>query len=56
VLSLGDKLLEGSMEKVALIMALEEAFDIQIPDEDADQIRSVEDAVDYIRRKKGDLN
>ena len=56
MLSLGDKLPEGSVENVELIMALEEAFDIRIPDEDADQIRSVEDAVDYIPRKKGDSN
>jgi acyl carrier protein len=37
-------------------MALEEAFDIEIHDDDAEKIRTVQDAVDYIRRKKGDLN
>jgi len=37
-------------------MALEEAFDIEIPDEDAEKMRTVQDAIDYIRRKKGDLN
>jgi acyl carrier protein len=29
-------------------MALEEAFDVEIPDEDAEKIRTVQDAVDYI--------
>jgi acyl carrier protein len=56
VLSPGEKLPEGSLEIVEVIMALEQAFDIQIPDEDAEKIRTVQDAVDYIRRKKGDLN
>ncbi|MGA2237227.1 MAG: acyl carrier protein [Terriglobales bacterium] len=31
-----------------LVMAFEEAFDIEIPDEDAEKIRTVSDAVDYI--------
>ena len=35
-------------------MALEEAFDIEIPDEDAKKLRTVQDAIDYINnRKKG---
>jgi acyl carrier protein len=29
-------------------MAFEEAFDIEIPDEDAEKIRNVQDAIDYI--------
>jgi acyl carrier protein len=33
---------------VELVMAFEEAFDIEIPDEDAEKIRTVQDAVDYI--------
>jgi len=37
-------------------MALEEALDIEIPDEDAEKIRNVQDAIDYFRRKKGNLN
>jgi len=31
-----------------LVMAFEEAFEIEIPDEDAEKIRTVQDAVDYI--------
>jgi len=34
-------------------MALEEAFDIEIPDEDAEKLRTVQDAVNYVKRKKG---
>ena len=45
-----------SLDPVELVMALEEAFDIEIPDEDAEKMRTVQDAIDYIRRKKGDLN
>jgi acyl carrier protein len=32
---------------VELVMAFEEAFDIEIPDEDAEKIRTVKEAVDY---------
>jgi acyl carrier protein len=31
-------------------MALEEAFDLEIPDEDAEKIRTVQDATDYIEK------
>ena len=37
-----------SLDTVELIMQLEEAFDIQIPDEDAEKIATVGDAVKYI--------
>lgn len=37
-----------SLDSVELIMQLEEAFDIQIPDEDAEKISTVGDAVKYI--------
>ena len=33
-----------------LVMAFEEAFDIEIPDEDAEKIRTVQDATDYISK------
>ena len=39
-----------SLDTVELVMAFEEAFDIEIPDEDAEKIRSVQDAVDYISK------
>ena len=40
----------GVME---LVMKMEEAFDIQIPDQDIEKIRTVGDAIDYILSKKG---
>ena len=38
-----------SLDIVELIMALEEEFDIEIPDSDAEKITTVGDAVDYIK-------
>ena len=43
-----DDLGADSLDTVELVMAFEEAFDIEIPDEDAEKIRTVSDAVDYI--------
>ena len=40
-----------SLDTVELVMALEEEFEIEIPDEAAEQITSVQDAVDYINSK-----
>ena len=40
-----------SLDVVELVMALEEAFDIEIPDEHAEKIQTVGDAVDYIYTK-----
>jgi len=40
-----------SLDVVELVMALEEEFDIEIPDEDAEGIDTVEKAVDYIDKK-----
>ena len=37
-----------SLDTVELIMALEEEFDAEIPDEDAEKIATVEDAINYI--------
>jgi acyl carrier protein len=37
-----------SLDTVELVMAFEEAFEIEIPDEDAEKIRTVQDAVSYI--------
>ena len=42
-----------SLDTVELVMALEETFDVEIPDEDAGKIQTVKDAVDYIVEKKG---
>ena len=38
-----------SLDTVELVMAFEEAFDIEIPDDDAEKIRTVQDAIDYIK-------
>lgn len=43
-----DDLGADSLDIVELIMAFEEEFDIEIPDEEAENISSVQDAVDYI--------
>jgi len=43
-----DDLGADSLDIVELIMAMEEAFDIEIPDEDAEKIATVQDAVDYV--------
>lgn len=37
-----------SLDIVELVMAIEEVFDIEIPDDDAENIKTVKDAVDYI--------
>ncbi len=39
-----------SLDIVELVMAMEEEFDLQIPDEDAEQIQTVGDAVNYIKK------
>ena len=41
-----------SLDTVELVMAFEEAFSIEIPDEDAEKIMKVKDAVAYINQKK----
>jgi len=45
-----DDLGADSLDQVELVMAFEEAFDIEIPDEDAEKIRTVQDASDYIAK------
>ena len=45
-----DDLGADSLDTVELVMAFEEAFDIEIPDEDAEKIRTVKDAVEYISK------
>ncbi len=47
-----DDLGADSLDTVELMMAIEEAFKIEIPDEDAEKIATVKDAIDYIEKKK----
>lgn len=42
-----------SLDTVELVMAFEEAFNVEIPDEDAEKILKVKDAVTYIDEKSG---
>ena len=43
-----DDLGADSLDRVELVMALEEAFNLEIPDEDAEKISTVKEAVEYI--------
>jgi acyl carrier protein len=45
-----DDLGADSLDTVELVMAFEESFGIEIPDEDAEKIATVKDAVDYIEK------
>ena len=47
-----DDLGADSLDTVELVMALEEEFGIEIPDEDAEKITTVEAAIDYAQSKK----
>lgn len=47
-----DDLGADSLDIVELIMAFEEEFEVEIPDEEAEKIRSVADAVELIKAKK----
>jgi acyl carrier protein len=50
--SVVDDLGADSLDVVELVMALEEAFDLEIPDEDAEKIRTVKDIYDYLEKNK----
>ena len=50
--SFQDDLEADSLDVVELVMALEDEFDIEIPDEEAERITTVKDAVDYIENNK----
>jgi acyl carrier protein len=45
-----DDLGADSLDTVELVMAFEEEFGIEIPDEDAEKLQTVGDAIDYIRQ------
>jgi acyl carrier protein len=50
--SFTDDLKADSLAVVELVLALEEAFSIEIPDEDTEQIRTVKDAIEYIKARQ----
>ncbi|MCB9431024.1 MAG: acyl carrier protein [Ardenticatenaceae bacterium] len=49
--SFTDDLGADSLDIVELIMAVEEAFEIEIPDEDAEKINRVRDAIEYLEQR-----
>lgn len=48
-----DDLGADSLDVVELIMAFEEEFNVEIPDEDAEKIATVGDVLEYIKSKQG---
>ncbi len=49
-----DDLGADSLDTVELVMAFEEEFGIEIPEDDTEKIRTVKDAIEYIKEKVGD--
>ncbi|MBP7310247.1 MAG: acyl carrier protein [Candidatus Cloacimonetes bacterium] len=48
-----DDLRADSLDTVELVMAFEEEFNLSIPDEDQDKLRTVGQAIDYLKEKLG---
>jgi acyl carrier protein len=48
-----DDLGADSLDIVELVMSLEEAFDLEIPDEDAEKIQTIGDAITYVKERSG---
>ncbi|MBO5995704.1 MAG: acyl carrier protein [Acetobacter sp.] len=48
-----DDLGADSLDTVELVMAFEEAFNVEIPEDTAEKITTIREAVDYIRKQKG---
>ena len=46
-----DDLGADSLDIVELVMAMEESFEIEIPDEDAEKLKTVQDVADYLNSK-----
>lgn len=48
-----DDLGADSLDLVELIMAMAEEFDVEIPDEEAEKIATVQDAIDFVNKLQG---
>ncbi|UCG75259.1 MAG: acyl carrier protein [Gemmatimonadota bacterium] len=48
-----DDLGADSLDTVELVMAFEEEFEVEIPDEDAERMQTVGDAIQYLEEKQG---
>ncbi|MCZ6636187.1 MAG: acyl carrier protein [bacterium] len=46
-----DDLGADSLDTVELVMAFEEEFDVEIPDEDAEKLETVSDAIEYLNKR-----
>jgi len=49
-----DDLGADSLDLVELVMAMEEAFGMEVPDEEAEKLRTVKDVIDYVKAKTGE--
>jgi len=49
-----DDLGADSLDLVELVMAMEEAFGMEVPDEDAEKLRTVKDVIEYVKAKVGE--
>ncbi|MEE2679320.1 MAG: acyl carrier protein [Myxococcota bacterium] len=48
-----DDLGADSLDIVELVMAMEETFDVEIPDDDAEKIQTIGDAISYLKERLG---
>ena len=51
--SLVDDLGADSLDVVELVMSMEESFNIEIPDDEAEKIQTIGDAVSYVKERRG---
>ncbi len=49
-----DDLGADSLDLVELVMAMEEAFDMEVSDEEAEKLRTVKDVIDYVKARVGE--
>ena len=49
-----DDLGADSLDLVELVMAMEEEFGMEVPDEDAEKLRTVKDVIEYVKKRLGE--